>query len=72
MHQTAMLEDFRTRPRQTLTGILDRAKQRDPNWKMPASVALLERLFLRDSKTRDFAGNIALRILGVHPRRDHP
>ncbi len=65
VHQTAMLDGFRTRPRETLAGIIERRKERDPAWKPPASVRLLERMLLGDSDTRDRVGAIALRLLGV-------
>jgi MoaA/NifB/PqqE/SkfB family radical SAM enzyme len=63
VHQTAMLDDFRTRPRETLAGIIARRKERDPAWEPPAAVRALDRMFLRDSRTRDFFGSIALRLL---------
>ena len=50
VHQTAMLDDFRTKPRQTLAGIIARQKERDSNWKPPVSVKLLEYMFVRDSR----------------------
>jgi hypothetical protein len=63
VHQTAMLEDFRTRPRETLAAIIARRKARDPTWCPPLSVRALERMFLRDSRTSGFFGSIALRLL---------
>lgn len=69
VHQTAMLDDFRTRPKATLAGIIDRAQQRDPNWKLPASINALEFMFLRDSATRDAFAKIALRMFGITPHR---
>jgi len=65
VHQTAMLDSFRTRPRQTLSGIIERRRVRDPNWRVPRSVRALEWMFLRDSKTRDFLGAVAMRIFGI-------
>jgi MoaA/NifB/PqqE/SkfB family radical SAM enzyme len=65
VHQTAMLDDFRTRPKETLAGIIGRAKDRDPNFEVPLSVRTLERLFLRDSRLRQAFGGIALRLFGV-------
>jgi MoaA/NifB/PqqE/SkfB family radical SAM enzyme len=65
VHQTAMLDEFRERPRETLTGIIDRRKERDPDWQPPLSVRLLEWMFLRDSKRRDRFGAMALRLLGA-------
>ncbi len=62
VHQTALLDDFRTKPRETLTGIVERRKQRDPAWQTPASIRLLETMFLRDSRARDLFGHLALRL----------
>ncbi len=69
VHQTAMLDDFRTRPKETLAGILDRARERDPNWRPPVAVKALEYLFVRKSKLRDAFANAALRILGASSSR---
>jgi hypothetical protein len=65
VHQTAMLDSFRTQPRTTLNGIIQRRKERDPNWRPPIGVRLLERMFLRDSRTRDLFGSVALRAFGL-------
>jgi MoaA/NifB/PqqE/SkfB family radical SAM enzyme len=65
VHQTAMLDSFRTQPRTTLNGILQRRQERDPNWRPPASVRMLSWMFLRDSRTRDLFGAFALRLFGV-------
>ena len=65
VHQTAMLDNFRQKPKETLVGIIDRRKERDPEWKVPASVRALDWAFLRDSKTRDRFGALALRVLGI-------
>ena len=65
VHQTAMLDDFRTRPSQTLSGILDGERERDPSWSPPLSINLLERMFLRDSRARNFFGGVALRLFGA-------
>jgi len=62
-HQTAMLDDFRTKPRETLAGIVARRKQRDPNWRTPAAVRALEWMFLRDSRARRVFGAMALKVL---------
>ena len=69
VHQTAMLDCFRERPRETLAGIIERRRERDPNWQPPASVRLLEWMFLRDNKRRDWLGALALRFLQA--RRSH-
>ncbi len=69
VHQTAMLDSFRTEPRETLAGIIDRRKQRDPSWQPPISVRALDRMFLRDSRARKLFSAIALRALwGGRPR----
>jgi hypothetical protein len=60
-----MLEAFRTHPQQTLAGIIQRRKQQAPEWQPPASIRLLERMFLQDSRTRDRFGALALRIFRV-------
>jgi len=58
-----MLDEFRERPRETLTGIIQRKRELDSAWETPASVRLLEWLFLRDAKRRDWLGAVALRLL---------
>jgi len=63
VHQTAMLDSFRQRPRETLAGIIERRKERDPSWQPPASVRMLDWMFLQDSKRRDRLGAIVLRLL---------
>jgi MoaA/NifB/PqqE/SkfB family radical SAM enzyme len=65
VHQTAMLDSFRTQPRETLAGIIDRRKQRDPAWQAPLSVRMLDRMFLQDSRLRHVFGGIALRVFGL-------
>jgi MoaA/NifB/PqqE/SkfB family radical SAM enzyme len=72
VHQAAMLDDFRERPRETLKGIVERRKEREPDWRLPRSVRLLEWMFLRDSGRRDRFGAIALRILGANSARPRP
>jgi hypothetical protein len=68
VHQTAMLDEFRTRPRAALSGIIERRQQRDPGWQVPISVRTLERIFLRDSRTRDFFAALAVRAFGLRKR----
>lgn len=65
VHQTAMLDEFRTHPSETLSGIIQRRRERDPDWRAPISLRLLERMFARDSRTRDRFGALALRVFGV-------
>ncbi len=62
VHQTAMLDEFRTRPREALAGIIERRKERDPLWRPPLSVRALDWMFLRDSRARNLFGAIALRL----------
>ena len=69
VHQTAMLDEFRTRPRETLAGILDRRRQRDPGFRPPASVRLLESMFLKDSPLRNIFSAVALRLFQVRRPR---
>jgi MoaA/NifB/PqqE/SkfB family radical SAM enzyme len=68
VHQTAMLDEFREHPQETLAGVIERRKQRDADWEPPASVRLLEWMFLRDSRRKQIAGKIALRLLGSRRR----
>ena len=71
VHQTAMLDEFRQRPHEALSGIIDRRKQREPDWRPPVTVRLLEWMFLRDTRRRDRIGAVALRLLGAaRPRSD--
>ena len=66
VHQTAMLDDFRTRPRETLAGIITRRKERDPGWQPPASVRALEYMFLRDARKRGFFRAVALKLFRLN------
>jgi MoaA/NifB/PqqE/SkfB family radical SAM enzyme len=65
VHQTAMLDDFRTKPRETLAGIVERRQGRDAAWKLPLPVKVLESMFLKPSRARDFFGKAALKVLRV-------
>jgi hypothetical protein len=60
-----MLDEFRQRPKETLSGIIARRQERDAAWQVPASIRMLQRVFLSDSKTRDRAGALALRLFGI-------
>lgn len=62
VHQTAMLDEFRTHPREALAGIMERRKELDPAWEPPVSVRMLAWMFLRDSRARSFFGAIATRV----------
>lgn len=65
VHQTAMLDDFRERPRETLNGILDRRKAIDPDFRTPAAVHLLSWLFL-DERRRGFFRKFMLHAFGLN------
>ncbi len=65
VHQTAMLDEFRAHPRETLYGIIERRMERNPGWQPPLSVRVLDRMFVRDSRTRDRFSALALRIFGI-------
>jgi len=69
VHQTAMVDEFRERPRETLAGIIKRRKTRDPEWQAPISVRLLEWMFLQDSGRRHRWGVIASRLFRLKPKR---
>ncbi len=62
VHQTAMLDGFRTQPRETLAGIIDRRKAREPGWETPRSIRILEGMFLNDSRMRNLFGAVALKL----------
>ncbi len=65
VHQTAMLDSFRTQPRATLNGIIQRRKERDPGWRPPLSVRALEWMFLHDSRTRRVFVSAASQLFGL-------
>ena len=64
VHQVAMLDDFRTRPREILQGILDRSRAIDPEFETPALVKVLDWAFLSGPHRRVFA-RIAASFLRV-------
>jgi MoaA/NifB/PqqE/SkfB family radical SAM enzyme len=68
VHQTAMLDDFREKPRETLAGILDRRRASDPDFKAPVAVRALSWMFL-DKRRRDFFGKLMLGALGIKRKR---
>ena len=72
VHQTAMLDSFREAPTQTLAGIIERRKARDPQWRAPASVRLLEWMFLTNPKRRDWIGALALRLFQARRSQGMP
>jgi MoaA/NifB/PqqE/SkfB family radical SAM enzyme len=55
VHQVAMLDEFRTHPREALQGILDRRRARDPAFQPPALVQALDWAFLSGPYRRRFA-----------------
>jgi MoaA/NifB/PqqE/SkfB family radical SAM enzyme len=70
VHQTAMLDAFREKPRETLAGILERRRSLDPTFQPPAIVGLLSWLFL-DERRRSAFGKLFLNILRLKPPPPH-
>ena len=71
VHQTAMLDSFREKPRETLEGILDPRRRLDPGFRPPAVVGVLSWLFL-DQRRRGVFGEVivnALRLMPDNSRR---
>ena len=64
VHQAAMLDDFRERPRETLAGILARRREVDPGFQPPRLVGVLSWLFL-DNRRRGLFGKLMLGALGL-------
>ncbi len=62
VHQTAMLDSFREKPRETLAGILDRRRRLDPGFQPPAIVGALSWLFL-DPRRRGVLGKVMVNML---------
>jgi MoaA/NifB/PqqE/SkfB family radical SAM enzyme len=71
VHQTAMLDDFREKPRETLAGILERRRETDPNFRPPVTVRLLSWMFL-DQRRRGVFGKLMLRALGLKRAPERP
>jgi MoaA/NifB/PqqE/SkfB family radical SAM enzyme len=71
VHQTAMLDDFRERPRQTLAAILERRRKLDSTFQPPAMVGFLSWLFL-DERRRGLLGKLILNILQLKPKAATP
>ena len=67
VHQTAMLDDFREKPRETLEGILDRRRQADPNFREPTAIRMLSWMFLHRGR-RNFFGKLVLGALGLREK----
>jgi hypothetical protein len=70
VHQTAMLDDFREKPSETLAGILERRRESDPNFHAPVAVRALAWMFL-DKRRRDFFGKLVLGALGIKKKHQH-
>jgi sulfatase maturation enzyme AslB (radical SAM superfamily) len=70
VHQTAMLDDFREKPRETLAGIIERRRATDPNFRAPVAVRVLSWMFL-DRRRRGFFGKLMLRALRLKAK-DRP
>jgi MoaA/NifB/PqqE/SkfB family radical SAM enzyme len=62
VHQTALLDEFRERPRETLTGILDRRRAVDPDFHTPLAVDMLSWLFL-NQRRRGVLGKLMVKAL---------
>jgi MoaA/NifB/PqqE/SkfB family radical SAM enzyme len=64
VHQTAILDDFRERPQETLVQILSPRHEQDAPFRLPLSLRFFSWAFLSSTR-RKFFGDLALRILGV-------
>jgi len=64
VHQTAMLDSFRTNPRQVLRDMIAARRERNPDYRPPALLHVLSWLFL-DGPASAFFGKFALRLLGA-------
>ena len=71
VHQTAMLDEFRERPRETLAGILDRRRAMDSTFRPPAAVKILAWLFL-DQRRRGFFGKMMISALRLKRKPESP
>ena len=71
VHQTAMLDEFRERPRETLAGILGRRRAMDPRFRTPATVKLLSWLFL-DQRRRGVFGKMMISALRLKRKPESP
>jgi MoaA/NifB/PqqE/SkfB family radical SAM enzyme len=71
VHQTAMLDDFREKPRETLAGILERRREADPTFRAPVAVRVLSWMFL-DQRRRGFFGKLMLRLLRIKAGESRP
>ena len=64
VQQTAMLDDFRERPRGTLAGIVTRRRQLNPDYRPPRIVGALSWLFLHPGR-RAVMGKLVVNVLRV-------
>ncbi len=64
VHQTAILDRFREKPREALNEMLEWRREHDPSFKVPRSVKLLYWMFLDNNRSRSFQ-KLALRLLRV-------
>ncbi len=71
VHQTAMLDDFREKPRETLAGILERRREADASFQPPLAVRILSWMFL-DKRRRGFFGKLMLSLLGIKGKSAQP
>jgi MoaA/NifB/PqqE/SkfB family radical SAM enzyme len=62
VHQTAMLDDFRTRPAETVDAIIARQKETDPAWREPVLMQTLRWMFIKDGHVRDLFARQAVRL----------
>jgi MoaA/NifB/PqqE/SkfB family radical SAM enzyme len=62
VHQTAMLDSFRTQPRETLAGIIERRKELEPSWQPPLTVRTIQWMFLSDSRAQHAFVAMAVRL----------
>jgi MoaA/NifB/PqqE/SkfB family radical SAM enzyme len=72
VHQTAMLDSFRERPKEALAGIMQRRKRLDPSFEPPVLVRALAWVFLDDKRRRFVATALGLRPAVTPPDRTPP
>jgi MoaA/NifB/PqqE/SkfB family radical SAM enzyme len=64
VHQTAILDDFREKPRETLVQLMSPRHERDTAFQLPLSLRFISWALLSCGQ-RKFFGHVALRMLGV-------
>jgi MoaA/NifB/PqqE/SkfB family radical SAM enzyme len=62
VHQTAMLDDFREKPREVLSQMIERRKECDPAYRPPPLLNVLTWMFL-NGRTHRLLRTLALRVL---------